>query len=773
MAAQFDGKIALDIRDSVPDWSAFLDPQAPKDAPNVLVILYDDTGCAAWSTYGGRINMPTLDRLASGGLTYSQWHTTSVCSPTRSTMLTGRNHHQNGFGTIAESAAGFPGYAGHIPPENATIATVLRDAGWSTFWVGKNHNVPVDAFDIGANRKHWPLGLGYDRFYGFIGGETNQWYPTLIEDNHFVEQPYAPEDGYHLSKDISDKAISFIRDTKQSRPDKPWYMWYCPGANHAPHHAPKEYIDKYKGQFDDGYEAYREWVLARMIEKRVLPPNTELTKLNPMTPGTFVDSDSVRPWGSLSEEEKTLFSRMAEVYAAYSEYTDVQIGLLIDYLEDSGQLENTLIFYCADNGASGEGSPNGSVNENRFFNGYPDSIEDNLAMIDKLGSPETYNHYPTGWAVAFSTPYRMFKRYSQYAGGTADPMIIHWPKGFKARGEVRDQYHHCTDVVPTILECCGLTMPEVVDGVRQTPLAGVSMRYSFDDAAAPTRKETQYYEMLSTRGLWHNGWKVSTEHGPMINKGGFDDDRWQLFHTDVDRSEAHDVAADHPEKVTELSQLWLAEAKKNNVLPLNDYGVEGIHSLEYKVTPPEDRRYTYYPGTSEVPEASAARTLGSSFKILAEVEFTKSSAGVVVSQGSRFGGYTMFVKDGQLHFVYNFIGIPPEQKLSCPAPTSGKHVVGVDFAKSSVSEKLEVLGTMTLYVDDDTVATGDFRTQSGHYSLCGEGVAVGRDSADPVSTEYSPGFDFTGGQIFSVTYDVGDDAYIDLERRLGAILARD
>jgi len=773
MAAQFDGKIALDIRDSVPDWSAFLDQQAPKDAPNVLVILYDDTGCAAWSTYGGRINMPTLDRLASGGLTYSQWHTTSVCSPTRSTMLTGRNHHQNGFGTIAESAAGFPGYAGHIPPENATIATVLRDAGWSTFWVGKNHNVPVDAFDIGANRKHWPLGLGYDRFYGFIGGETNQWYPTLIEDNHFVEQPYAPEDGYHLSKDISDKAISFIRDTKQSRPDKPWYMWYCPGANHAPHHAPKEYIDKYKGQFDDGYEAYREWALARMIEKRVLPPNTELTKLNPMTPGTFVDSDSVRPWGSLSEEEKTLFSRMAEVYAAYSEYTDVQIGLLIDYLEDSGQLENTLIFYCADNGASGEGSPNGSVNENRFFNGYPDSIEDNLAMIDKLGSPETYNHYPTGWAVAFSTPYRMFKRYSQYAGGTADPMIIHWPKGFKARGEVRDQYHHCTDVVPTILECCGLTMPEVVDGVRQTPLAGVSMRYSFDDAAAPTRKETQYYEMLSTRGLWHNGWKVSTEHGPMINKGGFDDDRWQLFHTDVDRSEAHDVAADHPEKVTELSQLWLAEAKKNNVLPLNDYGVEGIHSLEYKVTPPEDRRYTYYPGTSEVPEASAARTLGSSFKILAEVEFTKSSAGVVVSQGSRFGGYTMFVKDGQLHFVYNFIGIPPEQKLSCPAPTSGKHVVGVDFVKSSVSEKLEVLGTMSLYVDDDAVATGDFRTQSGHYSLCGEGVAVGRDSADPVSTEYSPGFDFTGGQIFSVTYDVGDDAYIDLERRLGAILARD
>ena len=304
-----------------------------------------------------------------------------------------------------------------------------------------------------------------------------------------------------------------------------------------------------------------------------------------MQPGTFVECDSARPWASLSEDEKTLFSRMAEVYAALSEYTDVQVRHVIDYLEESGQLDNTLIFYCADNGASGEGSPNGSVNENRFFNGYPDDVESNLAMIDKLGSPATYNHYPTGWAVAFSTPYRMFKRYSQYAGGTADPMVIHWPKGFQARGEVRDQYHHCTDVVPTILECCGLTMPDVVEGVRHTPLAGVSMRYSFDDADAPTRKETQYYEMLSTRGLWHQGWKVSTEHGPMITKGAFDDDRWQLFHTDVDRSEAHDLAAEHPDKVTELSELWLAEAKKNNVLPLNDYGVAGIHALEYKVAP--------------------------------------------------------------------------------------------------------------------------------------------------------------------------------------------
>jgi arylsulfatase len=773
MSRTFQGTIKLDIRDSKPDWDAFLDSKAPKDAPNVLVILYDDTGCAAWSPYGGRIDMPTLDRLAKNGLTYTQWHTTSVCSPTRSCFLTGRNHHQNGFGTIAESAAGFPGYAGHIPPENATIATILRNAGWSTFWVGKNHNVPVDAFDIGANRKHWPLGLGYDRFYGFIGGETNQWYPELIEDNHFVDQPYLPEDGYHFSKDIADKAISFIRDTKQSRPDKPWYLWYCPGANHAPHHSPKEYIDKYKGKFDDGYEAYRDWVLKRMIEQGIVPKNTELTPINPMRGGTFIEGDSMRPWGTLSAEEKKLFSRMAEVYAGFSEYTDVQVGRLIDYLEESGQLDNTLIFYCADNGASGEGSPDGSVNENRFFNGFPDDIKANMAKIDELGSPDTYNHYPTGWAVAFSTPYRMFKRYSNYAGGTCDPLIIHWPKGIKSKGELRHQYHHCTDIVPTILECCGIKMPDVVDGVKQSPLAGVSMRYSFDSADAPTPKETQYYEMLSTRGIWHKGWKAATEHGPMIDKGGFDKDRWQLFHVDEDRSEAHDLAAKHPEKVNELAGLWLAEAKKNNVLPLNDYGVVGIHSLEYKVAPPANGRYVYYPGTTEVPEASAARTLGVSFKILAEVEFTEDTKGVIVSQGSRFGGYTMFVKDGKLNFVYNFLGIAPEQKLSCPASQSGRHIVGVEFTKESMGENNETRGRMTLYVDDTEVAADDFRTQSGHYALAGEGLAVGYDSGDTITQEYRNRFPFTGGEIMKVVYDVADDVYVNMERELAAALARD
>ncbi|MFJ3490662.1 arylsulfatase [Leifsonia aquatica] len=774
MAREFKGTIKLDVRDSVPDWEPYLEQTAPAGAPNVLVVLYDDTGMAAWSPYGGRIQMPTLDRLAANGLTYSQWHTTAVCSPTRSTLLTGRNHHQNGYATISESATGFPGYNGHIPPENASIATVLRDAGWATYWVGKNHNVPVDMISSGSSRKAWPLGQGFDRFYGFIGGETNQWYPDLAEDNHYIDQPYQPEEGYHLSKDLADKAIGLIRDTKQSEPDKPFYLWYCPGANHAPHHAPQEYIDKYKGMFDDGYEAYREWVLPRMIERGILPEGTQLTELNPMTPGTFSEDDSVRPWAELSDDEKRLFSRMAEVYAAYSEYTDVQIGRIIDYLEESGQLDNTLVIYCADNGASGEGSPEGLVNENTFFSGFPADLEQNLAAIDDLGSPKTYNHYPTGWAVAFSTPFRMFKRYS-YAGGTADPMVVHWPAGIRAKGEVRNQYHHCTDIVPTILDVCGVDMPDVVLGAKQTPLPGVSMKYSFDEPEAPTTKTTQYYEMLGTRGIWHEGWKAVAEHGPVpLDLGKFDQDRWQLFHTDEDRAEAIDVAGENPEKLEELVALWFAEAAKYDVLPLNDLGIAEFIKLEYHRPVPADGKFTYYPGTTEVQEASAARTQGVSYKILAEVDFTDTSEGVIVAQGSRFGGYSLFVKDGQLVWVSNFLGIPPDQRLNAPAPTSGRHVVGVDFEKESHGDHGESIGTAHLYIDDAEVASGPQRVQLGRYSLTGEGLSVGYDSGDAVTEEYGrTRFEFTGGEIIKVVYDVAGDLYVDLEREFGARMASD
>ena len=780
MTREFQGKIELDVRDSVADWDAFLPAKAAPGSPNVLVVLYDDTGTAAWSPYGGRIQMPTMDRLAAGGLTYSQWHTTALCSPTRSTFLTGRNHHLNGFATISESSTGYPGYSSHIPPTTATMANVLREAGYSTFWVGKNHNVPVDEWTKGASKKRWPLGQGYDQFYGFIGGETNNWYPSLAEGNRYIDQPYLPEDGYHLSKDLADQPLRMIRDTKQTEPDKPWYLWFCPGANHAPHHAPQDYIDKYKGVFDDGYEAYREWVLPRMIERGILPEGTELTPFNPMPEGTYSASDYVRPWAELNEAEKAMFCRMAEVYAGFSEYTDAQVGRIVDYLEASGQLDNTIILYCADNGASGEGSPNGSVNEGKIFGGYPDDLEQNLTMVDKLGSPDTYNHYPTGWAAAFSTPYRMFKRYV-YQGGVCDPLVIHWPDGIKAKGEIRQQYHHSTDIVPTIYEACGVEFPDEMDGYQQVPLSGVSMVYSFNDAQAPTTKQTQYYEMFGHRGIWHDGWKAVTVHGPVSGISNFDQDTWQLFHTDEDRAEAHDLAAENPGKVEELKALWLEEAKTNNVLPLNDLQIIGnpkdyetFLTMEFHLPVSPSGQYTYYPGTSEIPERSAANVHNVSYKVLAEVDLTPESQGVIFAHGSRFGGHSLFIKDGQVTYAYNFLGIPPENHISAAVPTDGKHIIGVEFTKEKLGEFREGVGPLKLFIDDQQVGEEEIRTVMGHFSLCGEGLCIGYDSGDAVTQAYgTPRFEFTGGEITKVVFDIADDAYVDVEAHLAAAMSRD
>jgi len=570
-----------------------------------------------------------------------------------------------------------------------------------------------------------------------------------------------------------------IRDSKQTEPDKPWYLWFCPGANHAPHHAPQEYIDRYKGAFDDGYEAYREWVLPRMIAKGILPEGTELTPMNPMPDGTFTPADLVRPWAELNDAEKAMFSRMAEVYAAFSEYTDAQVGRIIDYLEDSGQLDNTLVIYCADNGASGEGSPNGSVNEGKVFGGYPDDLEQNLTMVDQLGSPDTYNHYPTGWAMAFSTPYRMFKRYT-YQGGVCDPLVIHWPKGIRAAGEVRHQYHHCTDIVPTILEACGVEFPAVFEGVAQTPLSGVSMVYSFDAADAPTAKTAQYYEMFGSRGIWQEGWKAVTEHGPVSGMGRFDQDRWQLFHTDVDRSEAHDVADQHPDRLERLKALWMEEAKANDVLPLNDLQIIGnakdfetFMKMEFHIPVPPSGQYTYYPGTSEVPERSAANVHGVSYKILADVDLTPGAEGVIFAHGSRFGGHALYVKDGQVTYAYNFLGVPPEDRISAPVPTSGRHVIGVEFVKEGTGEYREATGPARLHIDDRMVGEQRIRTVLGHFSLCGEGLCIGYDSGDAVTSAYSGRFDFTGGTIHKVVFDVADDAYVDVQAHLAAAMARD
>ena len=773
MPQPFKGTIAVDVRESTPDWDPFVPPRAPDGAPNVLIVLYDDTGIAAWEPFGGRIEMPTLKRLSDNGLRYSQWHTTALCSPTRSCFLTGRNHHQNGMACITEGAIGYPGANAHIPPSCGTLAEVMRRAGWSTFWIGKNHNVPVDDLHAGGTKETWPLHQGWDRFYGFLGGETSQWYPDLVVDNHQTEQPYTPEQGYHLSKDLADQAIRMIRDVKATAPSRPWFTWFCPGANHAPHQVPKEWADKYKGVFDDGYEAYREWALQRMIEKGVLPEDTELSPMNPMPDGTYSPLDDVRPWDSLSEDEKRLFARMAEVFAGFSEYTDHQVGRIVDYLEETGQLDNTLIFYCADNGASGEGSPNGSVNENKFFNGWPDDMAENLAHLEDLGGPDTYNHYPTGWAMAFSTPFRMFKRYS-YQGGVCDPLVVHWPNGIEARGEVRHQYHHAIDIVPTILDCCGLEFPATLNGHEQVPLPGHSMRYSFDAPNAPTPKQRQYYAMLGTRGIWENGWKAVAVHGPTSGLGHFDEDEWQLFHTDVDRAEAHDLAHEHPEKVKELVAAWFEEAEKYDVLPLDDRTPPEIIADPRPQPEPDRSSYVYYPDTADVPESVAANTRRRSYRILAQVDLTSPDAeGVLFAHGSRFGGHTLFVKDRKLWYVYNFLGIAPEQQFVSDVLAPGEHVLGMQFVKESTGEYGESHGTTTLYVDDEEVASGPMRTQLAMFTLCGDGLCVGRDSADAVSKEYTSPFRFRGGRILQVEVNVADDQYLDLEREAAAMMARE
>jgi len=656
-----------------------------------------------------------------------------------------------------------------------TIGQVLQDNGYSTFWLGKNHNVPEQDIASGASRSEWPLAKGFDRYYGFLGGETNNWYPDLVEDNKFIDQPYPPEDGYHLSKDLADQALQMIRDQKASNPSKPWFMWFCPGANHAPHHAPKDYIDKYKGKFDSGYEAYREWVLPRMIEKGLLPKGTKLTPINPLPDDVANPGDAVRPWNSLKSDEKRLFSRMAEVYAGFSEYTDAQVGRIVDYLEESGQLDNTIVLYCADNGASGEGSPSGSVNENKFFNNYPDELSENLKYLNVLGSRDTYNHYPTGWAVAFSTPFQMFKRYSEYAGGTCCPLVISWPKGIKARGEVRNQYHHSVDIVPTILDCVGLKMPTEYRGVKQHPVSGISMRYTFTAKPdAKTKKKRQYYSMLGTRGTWENGWKSAALHAPLTGKGHFDKDEWELYNVDKDRSESTNLAEKYPAKLKALIKAWFEEAKKNNVLPLDDRSAVELLGVERPSEEAPRERYIYYPDTSPVPEGVAANVRGRSYKILGNVVIEKPDCnGVIFAHGSRFGGHSLFIKDKKLHYVYNFLGIRPEQKFVSEELKPGKYSLGMEFIREKAGKYGESLGKCKLYVNDKVVAQGDLKTQTGKFTLAGDGLCIGRDSGDAVSEDYKTPGAFTGGTIEFVGVSVEKKQYLDLEKHAAALFAVD
>ena len=676
---------------------------------------------------------------------FTQWHTTALCSPTRSCLLTGRNHTRNSMACITEAAIGFPNASGTIPPENGMLSEILGERGWNTYMVGKWHLCPTDEMNLAATRRNWPSGRGFERWYGFLGAETNQWYPDLVYDNHPVEPPRTPEEGYHLTDDLTDKALEFIKDAKAIAPEKPFFLYYAPGACHAPHHAPTEWIEKFKGRFDMGYEAMREQTLARQKEMGLVPADTELPALNPIgTPDTrsgpdnqpFPELDFTRPWDSLNEDERRLFSRMAEVYAGFLAHTDYHLGRLLDYLERSELLDNTMIMVVSDNGASGEGGPNGSVNEMKFANGVPDDLEENLAKINELGGPNTYNHYPNGWAMAFNTPFKMWKRY-EFNGGTSDPCIISWPAGSSARGEIRDQYYHAVDLVPTILDALGVEVPETIKGHTQSRLDGVSMRTNLDDGSASSARRTQFYSMLGSRSIWHEGWKAVTTHPTIAGWSHFNDDVWELYHTDVDRSELNNLADEQPDKVRELVNIWFLEAGANGAFPLDDRSaVEILTTPRPQLTAPRSR-YVYYPDTAPVSEWQAVNTRNRSFVIGALVDIPALGAqGVLFALGARFGGHALYVKNNRLHYVNSFVG-SVEQKIvgTEDIPTGENLILSAAFEKDGM-EADGAVGTLTLYHGDRKVGEGRIKTQLGAFAIAGSGLYVGRHGGEPVTDDY-------------------------------------
>jgi arylsulfatase len=784
MTKAFKGTINVDIRDSEPDWTPFEPPVAPYNSPNVVYIVLDDVGFSAMDCYGGPIETPNINRIADQGVRYTQWHTTALCSPTRSCLLTGRNHTRNSMACITEAATGFPNASGTIPQENGMLSEILVERGWNTYMIGKWHLCPEAEMNVASPRRNWPVGRGFERFYGFLGAETNQWYPDLVYDNHPIDQPKPPEDGYHLTDDLTDKALEFIKDAKVLAPDKPFFLYYAPGACHAPHHSPKEWADKFRGRFDMGYEAIREQVLARQREMGIVPPSTDLPPVNPLgTMESHTDPhkpmnpvDTTRPWDTLSEDEKRLFRRMAEVYAGFLAHADHHIGRLLDYLEETGQRDNTMVILVSDNGASGEGGPNGSVNENKMFNDIDDDMAENLAKLDELGGTKTYNHYPTGWAMAFNTPFKMWKRY-EFNGGTADPCIMSWPKGMRARGAIRHQYHHAIDIVPTVLDVLGIDAPEQIKGYTQSSFDGLSMRYSFDDANAKTVRRTQFYSMLGSRSIWHDGWKAVTAHIGAQGWGDYANDTWELYHTEDDRSECHDLAAQEPGRLRDLVNLWYVQAGANGALPLDDRGpIEILTTPRPVLTAPRDS-YTYYPDTAEVPESQAVNVRNRSYSIGTLVDIPGSGAsGVLFAHGSRFGGHSLYVKDNRLHYAYNFVG-SLEQRIVATQdiPTGEDVVMSASFDKDGEDPRGTATGILSLYYGDQKVGEERIKTQPGKFSLAGEGLCVGRDSAEPVTDDY-PGtapWRFTGGTIKKVVVNVSGKPYVDLEREAVAMLARE
>jgi arylsulfatase A-like enzyme len=736
--------IGRTIGESRPAFAPVRRPAA--GAPNVLVIVLDDLGFAQLGCFGGDIATPHIDALAAGGLRYRRFHVTALCSPTRACLLTGRNHHRVGMGFLADIPIGFPGYDGRIPRSASGMPRLLRDAGYSTFAVGKWHLAPRWEQSASGPFDHWPLGLGFERYYGFLNGDTNQWTPDLVADNGFVDPPARPEDGYHLTEDLADRAIRLIQDQQQASPGKPFFCYLATGAVHAPHQAPAAYIDAYRGHFDDGWEAWRARAFDRQVALGVVPEGTTLTERPPWVPD----------WDALSAGERRLYARMMEVFAGFLAHTDAQVGRVVDALRAGGLLDDTLVLLISDNGASAEGGPTGSFNEHRFTHDRVDDVADTLARIDDLGGFRAYNHYAWGWAWAGNTPFRLWKRFS-WLGGVRTPLIAHWPAGIAAAaaGEVRDQFCHAVDLLPTVLDVAGIEAPVTVDGVDQLSLDGASLRATFDDGDAPSPRSTQYFEIVGSRSIVHDGWKATTDHvGAQISverervpgSHDFATDRWALFRLDDDFAEAHDVADQHPDTVAELERLWWHEAGLNQVLPLDDSLVTRAVAMEPRPFG-GGHRAVYRPGGGGIAE-DFLPPLGGGFRLTAEVDVPAvegggagagGGAGVICALGDWSNGWAWYLLGGRPVAAVSLFGAL--HRVAAPAAVApGRHTLGLSYERVAAGG-----GPLRLVVDGEPVAEAvlpedlPFRWQIG-----GAGLLVGRDAGFPVCDDYRPPAPFVG-----------------------------
>jgi arylsulfatase A-like enzyme len=736
----------LDARNATPP--ARFEVKAPKGAPNVLIVLIDDMGFGQSGAFGGPLNMPTVERLAQNGIRYNHFHTTALSSPTRAALLSGRNHHTANTGSIMETSTAFPGNTGQRPDSVAPLATMLRYNGYTTAHFGKNHETAAWEVSPSGPTDRWPTRNGFDKFYGFMGGETNQWAPLIYDGMIKIEVPKDPN--YHFMTDMTNQAIRWMQSVKSLTPDKPFFMYFAPGATHAPHHVPKEWIAKYKGKFDQGWDKLREETLARQIELGVVPAGTKLAP----------KPEAIKDWDNLTADEKKLFARQMEVFAGFAEYTDTEIGRLVSAIEDVGQLDDTLIFYIVgDNGASAEGGMSGLFNEMTYFNGVQETVQDILKHYDELGGPNTYNHYAAGWAVAGDTPFTWTKQVASNYGGTRNGMVVHWPKSIKAKGEIRTQWHHVIDIAPTILQAAGLPEPKTVNGVPQTPIEGVSMLYSFNDAQAKDTHLTQYFEIFGNRAVYSDGWLAGTVHRAAWEsevRAPLENDTWELYDARNDFSLANDLAKANPDKLKEMHDLFMKEAVKYKVLPIDDRSVERANAA---IAGRPDlmagrTSLTIYEGMTGMSENVFINTKNSSHTITAEVEIPKGSAnGVVLAQAGRFGGWSLYLKNGRPTYTYNFLGLT---RFTVAAPTPvppGKATIRYEFTYDGGGLAKGGLGA--IFVNGRKVAEGRIeRTQPMIFSA-DEGADVGEDGETPVVEDYGipAPYKFTG-KIGKVTIDL-------------------